>query len=51
MMPIFLNKKPIGLIYTDCGITDRPLTEEDFVAFKHFAQHANIGIPYILGKN
>ncbi len=51
MMPIFLNKKPIGLIYTDCGISDRPLSEEDFIAFKHFVQHANIGIPYILGRN
>lgn len=51
MMPIFFNKKPIGLIYTDCGISDRPLSEEDFIAFKHFVQHANIGIPYILGRN
>jgi HD-like signal output (HDOD) protein len=44
IMPIFSNKTPIGLIYTDRGFSDQPLTEEDFNAFKYFAQQANIGL-------
>ncbi|MDP1665750.1 MAG: HDOD domain-containing protein [Methylobacter sp.] len=44
IMPIFSNSIPIGLIYTDRGISSQPLTEEDFNAFKYFAQQANIGL-------
>lgn len=44
LMPIFSNKTSIGLIYADRGISNEPLTEEDFSAFKYFAQQANIGL-------
>ncbi len=44
MMPVFSNKIPIGLIYADRGLTDQPLTEEDFTAFKYFAQQVNIAL-------
>ncbi len=44
MMPIFSNKSPIGLIYTDRGFNSQPLTEDDFIAFKYFSQQANIGL-------
>jgi len=44
LMPVFSNNTPIGLIYTDRGITNQPLTEEDFNAFKHFSQQVNIGL-------
>lgn len=44
IMPIFSNKTPIGLIYADRGLSSLPLTEEDFNAFKYFAQQANIGL-------
>jgi HD-like signal output (HDOD) protein len=44
LMPIFSNNTPIGLIYADRGISNQPLTEEDFSAFKYFAQQANIGL-------
>lgn len=44
MAPIFSNKVPIGLIYTDRGINNQPLTKEDFDAFKYFTQQANIGL-------
>ncbi|MGZ8238589.1 MAG: HDOD domain-containing protein [Methylobacter sp.] len=44
MMPVFSNNTPIGLIYTDRGITNQALTEEDFSAFKYFSQQANIGL-------
>jgi HD-like signal output (HDOD) protein len=44
MMPVFSNKMPIGLIYSDRGISNEPLTKEDFNAFKYFAQQANIGL-------
>ncbi len=44
IMPVFSNKIPIGLIYTDRGISSQRLTEEDFNAFKYFSQQANIGL-------
>ena len=44
LMPVFSNKTPIGLIYTDRGISSKPLTKEDFETFKYFAQLANIGL-------
>lgn len=44
LMPIYSSKKPIGLIYSDRGISGAPLTDEDFNAFKHFAQQASIGL-------
>ncbi len=44
MMPVFSNKIPIGLIYADRGLSGEPLTDEDFNAFKYFAQQANIGL-------
>ncbi|MFI3158169.1 MAG: HDOD domain-containing protein [Methylococcaceae bacterium] len=44
MMPIFSNKTPIGLIYTDRAISGESLTREDFDAFKYFTQQANIGL-------
>jgi len=44
LMPIHTSNNPIGLIYTDCSIGKKPLTEEDFKVAKHFAQQANIGL-------
>lgn len=44
MMPVFSNKTPIGLIYADRGLSKERLTEEEFNAFKYFAQQANIGL-------
>ncbi len=44
MMPILSNKTPIGLIYTDRGISGESLTQEDFDAFKYFSQQVNIGL-------
>lgn len=44
IMPVSSNNTPIGLIYADRGITNEPLTEEDFSAFKHFSQQANLGL-------
>ena len=44
IMPVFSNKKAIGLMYADRGISGQPLTEEDFNAFKYFTQQANIGL-------
>ena len=43
IMPLFSQKKPIGLIYADRGSSGQPLTKEDFDAFKYFSQQANIG--------
>jgi len=44
IMPVFVNKRPIGLIYADRGLSGDPLSEEDFNAFKYFARQANIGL-------
>ncbi|MGR9012561.1 MAG: HDOD domain-containing protein [Gammaproteobacteria bacterium] len=44
MMPIMSNKMPIGLIYADRGFSNESLSEEDFNAFKYFAQQANIAL-------
>ncbi|MCG5499959.1 HDOD domain-containing protein [Ectothiorhodospira lacustris] len=44
LMSIYSEGKPIGLIYCDRAYTGMPLTEEDFRAFRHFVQQANIGL-------
>lgn len=44
MMPIFSNKTPIGLIYSDRAFSNETLSKEDFDAFKYFTQQVNIGL-------
>jgi HD-like signal output (HDOD) protein len=44
LIPVCADNKAIGLIYTDRSIHNKPLTEEDFNAAKHFSQQANIGL-------
>ena len=44
MMPIYSNKIQIGLIYADRAFSGQLLTEDDFNAFKYFAQQTNIGL-------
>jgi len=44
LLPVSLDNKPIGLIYTDSSINNKPLTEDDFKVAKHFAQQAIIGL-------
>jgi len=44
LIPIHTSNNPIGLIYTDCSIDNKPLTQEDFKVAKHFTQQANIGL-------
>ncbi|WP_412852432.1 HDOD domain-containing protein [Ectothiorhodospira shaposhnikovii] len=44
LMSMYSEDKPIGLIYCDRAYTGQPLTEEDFRAFRHFVQQANIGL-------
>ena len=44
IFPVYVEHKPIGLIYTDRGINNVPLNQDDFTAAKHFARQANIGL-------
>ena len=44
LMPIYMDKNPIGLIYTDRSIHNKPLTKEDHKTAQHFSQQANIGL-------
>ena len=44
IIPVHAENKPIGLIYTDRSINNKPLTEDDFKAAKHFTQQAIIGL-------
>jgi len=44
LIPILSDNKPIGLIYSDRSIHNKPLTVEDFNVAKHFSQQAIIGL-------
>lgn len=44
LMPISLNNQAIGLFYADQSLSARKLYQQDFDSFKHFVQHANIGL-------
>jgi len=44
LIPIYAENNPIGLIYTDRSINNKPLTEDDFKVAKHFTQQAIIGL-------
>ena len=46
--PLKLGSKCIGLFYTDRGPSERPLRQEEFSAFNHFAQQANICLSVLL---
>jgi len=45
--PMEVNGNRIGLIYTDRGPSKRPLDEEAFTSFQHFAKQANLGLTSI----
>jgi len=44
IFPVYVEHKPIGLIYTDRGTNNAQLNQDDFTAAKHFARQANIGL-------
>ncbi len=44
LIPVHLNENPIGLIYCDRSVSNKPLSLEDFKTAKHFSQQANIGL-------
>lgn len=44
LMAVCSGDKSIGLIYCDRAYSQVELTEDDFNAFKHFVQQANIGL-------
>ncbi len=44
LIPVYVENRPIGLIYCDRSINHKPLTEDDFKTAKHFVQQAIIGL-------
>jgi len=44
VFPVYAENKTIGLIYCDHSVHGLPLTREDFIAAKHFAKQAHIGL-------
>ncbi|HLP31602.1 MAG TPA: GAF domain-containing protein, partial [Geothrix sp.] len=45
--PIVVNDRSIGLFYADRGVTGRPLDEESYESFRHFAQQASLGLSHL----
>lgn len=44
VFPIYSEDKPMGLIYSDRGLSHKALTKEDFYAAKNFVNQAQIGL-------
>ncbi|HEB99904.1 MAG TPA: HDOD domain-containing protein [Thiotrichales bacterium] len=49
-MPIEIQGKAIGLFYADRAPSGRPLGEDDYGAFRHFGNQANMALAYLRGK-
>jgi HD-like signal output (HDOD) protein len=45
--PIEIRDKVIGVFYADRQVSGRPLDEESFGSFKHFAQQGNLALTYL----
>ena len=45
--PIMVNGNAIGLFYCDRALSERPLDEESYESFKHFAQQAGLGLGHL----
>jgi HD-like signal output (HDOD) protein len=48
--PLEVRGNRIGLIYADRGPSKRPLDDEAFDSFQHFAKQANMGLTLIAGQ-
>lgn len=44
LAPLVVHHRDIGLIYADRGPSHRPMDEEGFAAFRHFAEECNAAI-------
>ena len=44
VMPLFVGEKGKGVIYADCKLSGRKITEQDFNTFIHFCENANIAL-------
>lgn len=51
VFPVYAENKTVGLIYCDHSVHGLPLTREDFIATKHFAKQAHIGLTLYCMKN
>jgi HD-like signal output (HDOD) protein len=49
--PIVVNGRAIGVFYADRALSGRPLDEDSYESFKHFAKQANLGLSMIAGRS
>lgn len=42
MMPIWVGNRGKGVIYADCKLSGRPLSQDEFQTFSHFSEYATI---------
>lgn len=42
MMPIWIGNRGKGMIYADCKLSGRPLSQDEFQTFSHFSEYATI---------
>lgn len=49
--PIKANKKPVGFLYADLGVSKRDLSEAYFNGFKHFCAQINMSLAVIANKH
>jgi len=47
--PIEIRKKVIGIFYADRHVSGRPLDEDSFTSFKHFAHQGNLALTFLNG--
>ena len=45
--PIEIRGKVIGVFYADRKVSGRPLDEESFTSFRHFAQQGNLALSFL----
>lgn len=51
LSPIRLQGQVRGVIYADRSAGFAPLTEQDFLSFRHFCEHANIGFQLLVADS
>jgi hypothetical protein len=49
--PLSANERQIGFIYSDIGVSKRPLSSNYLSGFKHFAMQANMALAVIASKS
>lgn len=51
LSPVVLKGKPVGVFYADCTPSGRSLDEDNYDAFRHFAQQADLVLHHLVSRN